>query len=66
MPKTSDFFERESQNGEYSPKIKKELNKKITYVCWALGINKSKWVERVLNDAADACIEKIRKAMRDE
>jgi len=64
MPKTDEFISRESKNGEFSPKIPKDLNTKINYVCWALGANKSKWVINVLNKAVDEESQKIKSAVQ--
>ena len=57
MPKINDFIGRDSANGEFSPKINKELNKKLNTVCMIIGVNKTKWCVDVLNAAADHQME---------
>ena len=48
MPKTNAFVSRESKNGEFSCHIKKDVNKLLDIYCKVNGLNKTQYVNDVL------------------
>ena len=60
MPKTDGFINRDSKNGEFSPKIKKEINAKLNIYCQINGMNKSQYINNVLEKDLDEKFIKLK------
>lgn len=48
MPKTNEYIARQSKNGEFSPRIRKEINLMLDMYCKINACNKTDFVNNVL------------------
>lgn len=63
MPKTNGYVQRQTVNGEFSPRINSEVNKLLDIYCKINGLNKTQYVNDLIARELEAKFRKLQEPM---
>ena len=59
MPRTEKYIQRDSKDGTFSPRIKKEHNAILDVYCKANRVNKTNLVNKIISDWCDGVVARL-------